>query len=661
MSDGAGPGDPSQWSLALRAAAILAFDPAGVGGIVVRARHGAPRDRWFEWLAALLPADTPQRRAPLGIDDARLLGGLDLAATLAAGRRVAERGVIEQADGGILVLPMAERIDAATASKIAAAMDRGEVVLERDGIASRAPSRFAIALVDESADPDEAAPAALLDRVGLGVDLGHLALADLATPACGPTLALAAAALARARERGARAATFTDDDAAAMLVLADRLGIASLRRVWWALRVAGVAAALDGRDTVAEADLALAAALSLAPFGARHASDGTAHADPTQAAPPHADPPPHDASSPRDGAQAGEPAARGDIRRSDAHAREPTAPAPAATPDDARTRAPDRASADACASDDADADPPDRHERADRILEAVEALMPPRLLDSIARPRAPRTRGPATGGARARGRSLLQPAPPGSRHGHRIGSMRPVSSRGCRLDLLATLRAAAPWQALRRRTPTTIDGIVAVRPDDFRIDRRVTSARTTIVFVVDASGSLAMRRLAQAKGAVESLLADCYVRRDQVALIAFRDRRADVLLAPTRSLVRARRSLAELPGGGATPLATGIDCALTMAGAIARRGERPVLVFVTDGQANIGRDGTPGRTTAARDAFDAASRLRASGIGTLMIDTAIRPGGHALRLAEAMCARYQPLPPANAASLGAVVREALAR
>ena len=100
-------------------------------------------------------------------------------------------------------------------------------------------------------------------------------------------------------------------------------------------------------------------------------------------------------------------------------------------------------------------------------------------------------------------------------------------------------------------------------------------------------GSSALHRLAEAKGAVELLLADCYVRRDSVAVLAFRGRSAELLLPPTRSLVRAKRSLAELPGGGGTPLAAGIDAARELAFAVRRRGDTAVVVVLSDGRANL--------------------------------------------------------------------------
>lgn len=195
-----------------------------------------------------------------------------------------------------------------------------------------------------------------------------------------------------------------------------------------------------------------------------------------------------------------------------------------------------------------------------------------------------------------------------------------------------------------------------MRREDFRITRFKHRSPTTTIFAVDASGSAALHRLAEAKGAVELLLADCYVRRDQVALIAFRGPAAELLLPPTRSLVRAKRSLAALPGGGGTPLAAGIDAAAALADAVRRRGGTPVVVVLTDGRANIARDGSPGRPRAEEDALAAARRLRAAGFTALLVDTSPRPQPAAEQLAREMGARYLPLPYADAANLSLAIR-----
>jgi magnesium chelatase subunit D len=246
--------------------------------------------------------------------------------------------------------------------------------------------------------------------------------------------------------------------------------------------------------------------------------------------------------------------------------------------------------------------------------------------------------------------------------GRPTGVQRGDPRGGARLNVVETLRVAAPWQRLRRQSRReTHRGThpaprIEVRQEDFRITRFKRRTGTTTIFAVDASGSSALHRLAEAKGAVELILADCYIRRDSVALVAFRGATAELLLPPTRSLVRAKRSLAGLPGGGGTPLAAGIDAAVALADAVRRRGETPVVVLMTDGRANIARDGTPGRARAEDEALAAARLARAAGVTAILIDTSPRPQPQAQRLAQEMNARYLPLPYADATALSAAVQ-----
>jgi len=209
-------------------------------------------------------------------------------------------------------------------------------------------------------------------------------------------------------------------------------------------------------------------------------------------------------------------------------------------------------------------------------------------------------------------------------------------------------------QALRGRPVDSVHPALKplrIRRDDFRVTRYEQRRQTTTLFVVDASGSSALHRLAEAKGAVELLLAECYVRRDQVALIAFRGTTAELLLSPTRSLVKAKRCLAALPGGGGTPLAAAIDASVNLGDRIRRNGATPIVVVLTDGRANIARDGTPGRSRGEADALDAAKRFGSSGLHGLFVDTSPRGQSCAQQLAAAMSARYFALPNANSASL----------
>jgi magnesium chelatase subunit D len=239
--------------------------------------------------------------------------------------------------------------------------------------------------------------------------------------------------------------------------------------------------------------------------------------------------------------------------------------------------------------------------------------------------------------------------------GRPVGTRRAEPRSGARLHILETLRAAAPWQRLRQQQA---DGPkrIQVRREDFHVVRFRQRRPTTTLFVVDASGSAALHRLAEAKGAVELLLAECYVRRDKVAVLAFRGDGCELLLPPTRSLARAKRSLAALPGGGGTPLAAGIDAARELAQQIGRQGETPVVVMLTDGRANVSRDGGHGRAKATDDALAAADLFRLAGFAALLIDTSAQPGDASRTMADRMGATCVPLPHAGAAGLSQAVR-----
>lgn len=576
-----------RWSLAQHAAALLALDPPGLGGILLRGLSAAVRERWDALLCGLLPPAAPYRTLPPHIGDERLLGGLDLGATLRLARPVAQRGLLADCDGGLLWVPQAQQVDAALAARLAAVLDEGEVRIAREGFARRDAARLALVAFDDGVEGDDPVPAALADRLALRLDLTGLSWREAAQPA-----PWTAAHLAAARERLPQVQA---DDAAleALCAAAEALGIASSRAPWFALRVARAAAALDARLAVEQGDAELAARLVLAPRATR-----------LPPAPPAEEPPPEQADSPESREQ-----------------------------------------------ENTNDDPVEAGTLEDRLIEAARSSIDPRLLAQL---QLARLAGAPHGGAGKRGalqRSLLRGRP--------IGTIAGEPRRGARLNLIDTLRAAAPWQPLRRREAVS-PAAVQVRREDFRVTRHRMHRRTTAVFAVDASGSAALHRLAEAKGAVELLLADCYVRRDQVAVLGFRGAGAELLLPPTRSLPRAKRALAGLPGGGGTPLAAGLDAAWVVAEAARRRGDTPLVVLLTDGRANIARDGTPDRARAEHDALASAARWRGAGIATLLVDTSPRPDPRARALAERMQARYLPLPMAEAATLSAAVRQAAA-
>lgn len=590
MSEPAGAAGQA-WADAVTAAVLFAVDPVGVGGIVVRASAGPVRDQWLAVLRDLLPVDVRLRRMPAQIEDGRLLGGLDLAATLRAARPVAERGLLADAD--VVLVAMAERLPAGMAARLGAVLDAGEVVVERDGLTLRLPAALGVVAFDEGAAEDERMPVGLADRLAFRVMLDGVGMAGAQAEHPGR------AAVAAARLRLPDVAT----DAEALEALcgtALALGAYSFRAPLLALRVARAAAALAGRGIVATEDAELAARLVLAPRATRM-------------------------------------------------------PAPE-QPQDAEAPKPEQQDAAGGEADADDVDAPADKMMDEMVLAAAAASIPPGLLALLAQGKAP--------GTAAAGRAGLQVQ--AARRGRPFGARRGEPGGGNRLNVIETLRAAAPWQTIRRLEPSSPamggegqarEPQVAIRRDDFRIVRFRHHSETTTIFVVDASGSAALQRLAEAKGAVELLLAECYVRRDRVALVAFRGQTAELLLPPTSSLVRAKRSLAGLPGGGGTPIAAAIDAACLLANSVRRRGQTPSIVFLTDGRANIARDGTPGRTIAQEDALAAARLLRSGGFASLLLDTSPRPAPQAEQLAAAMGARYRPLPYADAGALSKAILE----
>ncbi|MGC8525385.1 MAG: magnesium chelatase subunit D [Acidibrevibacterium sp.] len=590
------------WADASLAIRVFAIAPSALGGIAVRAAAGPVRERWLAELRTLLPATTPLRRLPPGIDDARLLGGLDLVATLACGRPRVERGLLAEADHGVVLVPMAERLSPGTAARLSLALDTGEVALERDGLARRLPARIGVIALDEGIDADERLAACLADRLAFHLDLTALSLAGTVREPHDPQALAAASEIFPRVVAGEGVIT-------GLCEAAFRLGIGAPRATLLALRAARALAALAGRDTVAAADAAAAARLVLAPRAA---------------APAAAPEPPADQAERRAGEES-----------------VPPHPPP---PDDASPKAmPDLESQAGAAT-------------AEQVVAAVEAALPAGLLARL-HPAEGGVRRPPGGAGRA---GTLHHA---RQRGRAIGVENGDPRAGRRLSLIETLRAAAPWQRLRAAAA----GAPAGKPrrlfltrTDFRVIRFRQPRQSTTIFAVDASGSAALHRLGEAKGAVECLLADCYVRRDQVALIAFRGRAAEIVLPPTGALARARRSLAACPGGGATPLAAGIDAARQLALAEQRRGRTPVLVLLTDGRANIGRDGTSGRSVAEADALAAARALRAMKLAALLVDTAPRPQPLTERLAGEMGAAYLALPHVEPERLSAAARAASA-
>ncbi|MEO0342619.1 MAG: VWA domain-containing protein [Pseudomonadota bacterium] len=525
---------------------LWAVCPA-LGGIWLRARPSPVRDDVLRLIKKT--AGTQLIRIHPAIGDEALFGGLDISATLAAGRPIETKGLLEKPKTPLL-LTQAQSLDAPLAARIAKALDEGAT---------------AVAL-DEGTE-DEGLATSLQDRLAFAIDLENLhydALEDIQVD-------MVRILAARARF----GAEVSPEHLIEMTEIAGRVGMTSLRIIQMALRCAKAAAALDDLPVTPD-HLAEAAALIFGPRCLEPIVETEEE-------------PEHEVSEP----------------------------------------SPSRETA----------------MLEDQVLEAVQANLPSAaLLTFLQAQAAQRQMGGFGAGSRKRG----------NRRGRPIAPRPGLLTNGARLDILTTLRRAVPWQRIRART-----GPISLRAEDFAIKRFEVKSDRLIVFSVDASGSSAAKRLAEAKGAVEALLAEAYARRDHVALVAFRKEGAELLLPPTRSLVQAKKRLGSLPGGGGTPLASGLQSGFLLALNARKRGMSPAFVLLSDGGANIALDGTPGRKQAQSDAQDVARHFAHQNVPTLTVDTGRRPDATLQAIAKDLGGSYFPLPNADAAALSRSLRNAV--
>ena len=581
--------DQVAWFDANIVAALVAINPRGLKGICLKGQFGPVRDAWLSYFSDLCAPTARLIKAPANLVAEQLMGSLDIEATLNQGSLVLSQGLLEKAQGNFLLLSMAERMDTQVLALISQALDSGNLQ----------GSEFGVIALDESEAAGDRFSPRMMDRLAFEVYLDQFSLADMKE-----NLAIHVDDIQSAKTLLPRVVC-SIDFIEVLTKSALKIGIGSFRANQFAVETAKTLAALRGLQEVGQDEVVDAARLVYTFSKILHA-------------PPEAEQPNQgDGENPKD-------------EESDSQNPESNRPEEDV---DNNQELEDQQS---------NPQPPSQEELEDIVVAAAKASVPKDFLaQSKQGARSTNAASHISGKSGESQNSFISGRPMSSRKGQPGG--------GRRLDVLKSIRAAIPWQRLRERQVSSQQyssgkNKIDFRSQDLHIKQYLKRRGTVTIFLVDASGSSATQRLAEAKGALEQLLAQCYIRRDEVAMLSMRGSKAELILPPTRSLVRAKRNLATLPGGGGTPLAAGFRAANEMAVVLKRKGLTPIIVILSDGKANVNLKGVGGRSEAHSDALLAAKELRLKNHCVLFVDTSPQPEVLAQELSEMMAAQYLALP-----------------